>query len=48
MEKSLNGDVYEGDFIDGKKHGKGTLKFRDGSIYTGEFQNDSINGMGMH
>lgn len=34
MKKCLR---YEGDFVDGKKHGKGTYHWRDGSIYEGEF-----------
>ena len=31
--KYLNGDVYEGDFYEGVKHGIGTLKYVNGDIY---------------
>ena len=34
-----NGDVYEGAFARGKRHGQGTYTFANGDIYKGEFQN---------
>ena len=37
-----NGDIYEGEFVDGKKHGKGVSKSSlTGDIYEGEFVNDA-------
>ena len=48
-----NGDVYEGHFRDGKKHGQGVLKqgkFTSSvaSIYMGEWSNDKKNGYGVY
>ena len=45
MEEVLqDGSTFKGFFINGKKCGQGSFKFKDGSILTGEFQNDVING----
>ena len=30
-----DGSTYEGEFVDGMRHGQGVLKFDDGRIYTG-------------
>ena len=43
---STNGSEYEGDWINGKKHGKGIIVFKDGARYEGEFQNGSKHGIG--
>ena len=48
-EKSLtysNGDTYEGETLDGKRHGHGTYRFADGTVYTGEFYSNNYNGHG--
>ena len=34
------GDIYQGGFLDNKRHGQGVLQFADGRIYSGEFQLD--------
>lgn len=43
-------DKYEGDFVNGKWHGKGTLVCQDyiayGYTYVGDFQNSNITGYG--
>ena len=36
--------MYEGDFKDGKRDGKGTLKYADGSSYEGEFKSNEMSG----
>lgn len=36
----------QGTFVDGKRHGKGTLERRDGSSYEGEWRSDRRNGQG--
>ena len=36
-----NGDKYEGDWKNGKKHGQGTIFYQDGSKLEGEFKDDS-------
>lgn len=40
--------MYEGSYHDGKKNGKGKLKFADGSIYEGNFNMNEINGQGSY
>lgn len=35
-----NGDYYEGNFVNGKKQGKGTYTYANGNIYEGNFVND--------
>ena len=38
--------MYEGEFSQGKKHGNGTLKYSNGTIYKGEWRNDKEHGQG--
>lgn len=38
--------VYEGDFVDGEKEGKGILKYNDGSYYNGSFKHSKFEGEG--
>jgi hypothetical protein len=40
--------VYEGQYWEGKKNGKGKLNFADGSIYEGEFKMNEICGSGIY
>jgi hypothetical protein len=40
--------VYEGNYFEGKKHGKGLLRFADKSIYEGEFVMNEISGYGKY
>jgi len=35
-----SGKVYNGDFVEGKRHGYGVCKFPDGSKYEGYWEND--------
>jgi len=35
----VNGTVYEGEWLDGKYHGKGTLLTPDGKTLSGIFRN---------
>ena len=37
---------YEGDLVDGKKHGKGTYIWPNGNKYIGEWKDNAINGNG--
>lgn len=41
-----SGDIYEGGFVDGHFHGKGTILYSDGSSYVGEFKDGKRNGQG--
>ena len=43
----FDGSEYEGDIVQGKKEGKGILKFKDGTIYEGDFLDDNFNGKGV-
>lgn len=39
---------YEGPFVDGFRYGIGHARFRDGSVYAGDFQNDLMSGHGTY
>lgn len=43
-----NGDVYEGDWKSGKRHGNGRLVDPEGSVYTGQWSNDIQTGYGVY
>ena len=36
-----NGDVYEGEFYDGKREGLGKIIYANGEVYEGEWYDDS-------
>lgn len=40
------GDYYEGEFLKGKKHGKGIYKYANGDKYEGEFKEGIREGFG--
>ncbi|CAD8214259.1 unnamed protein product [Paramecium octaurelia] len=42
-----NGAIYQGQVLDGKRHGKGVYTWKDGTKYEGQFQNDQFNGYGV-
>ena len=41
-----DGSYYEGDFVNGKFHGKGKYTWADGTYYEGDFANGDFNGYG--
>ncbi|MBF0625226.1 MAG: SUMF1/EgtB/PvdO family nonheme iron enzyme [Magnetococcales bacterium] len=42
-----NGGRYEGEMVNGKRHGRGTYIWPDGARYEGEFRNDQRTGYGV-
>ena len=42
-----NGDIYEGDFRNGKRTGKGIFYWKDGNVYKGDFVNGKRSGKGI-
>ena len=42
--ETKNGDVYEGEVVDGKYHGKGTYTSHLGFTYVGDFLNNTMTG----
>lgn len=40
--------TYKGEFLDGKKHGKGKVEWKDGTWYEGEFMQGKIEGTGKY
>lgn len=43
---TIDGDLYIGGWLQGKKNGEGTLVYSDGRVYRGQFQNDCREGVG--
>jgi len=41
-----NGNVYEGLWEDGERHGRGTSRYANGNVYEGEYKDDKRNGRG--
>jgi len=41
-----DGGVYEGDYEDDKKNGKGKYTWSDGGVYEGDYKDDKMNGKG--
>eukprot|EP00128_Syssomonas_multiformis_P008024 Colp12_sorted_trinity150504_noHs@16594 len=42
-----NGDMYEGEYINGLREGKGTYKFKNGARYIGEYKEGKKHGNGV-
>jgi curved DNA-binding protein CbpA len=51
-DSASEGDNYDGDIVDGKRHGYGTYNWPSGENagdkYVGEFQNDKLHGRGTY
>ena len=47
IKSNKNSIYYEGDFVNGKKEGKGKLFYDNGEYYIGDFLNDKRNGKGI-
>ena len=45
MSSSADGNLYEGEFKDGKCHGRGTEKFANGDVYEGEYKDGKRHGL---
>jgi hypothetical protein len=43
-----NGDIYQGGFLNNKKHGYGEYIYSNGDIYQGNWQNDVKEGYGVY
>ena len=39
--------IYEGDYLDGQRHGIGTITLADGFKYTGDWEYGEITGVGI-
>ncbi len=42
----FNGDVYEGNVVQGLRHGQGKMTFSNGVVYEGQFENGKFHGKG--
>ena len=47
LQRASNGDVYEGEWQDGRYHGHGKLIKRNGIVYEGEFERGKKQGLGV-
>ena len=43
-----NQDIYEGEFVDGLRHGRGAMTYSSGDRYTGEFETELFHGYGVY
>ena len=43
-----DGDIYEGDYKNNKREGKGIMYFDDGDTYEGDYKNDKADGKGIY
>ncbi|XP_077390599.1 ankyrin repeat and MYND domain-containing protein 1 isoform X3 [Festucalex cinctus] len=48
VQEFLDGSKYEGDFVNGLKHGKGRYTWKSGEFYEGFFYKDYRHGDGMY
>ncbi|KAM9797525.1 ankyrin repeat and MYND domain-containing protein 1 isoform 2-T2 [Syngnathus typhle] len=48
VQEFLDGSKYEGDFVDGLKHGKGRYSWQNGEFYEGSFYKDYRHGDGVY
>jgi hypothetical protein len=48
MMKFTNGARFEGEFVQGEKHGNGTFFAQDNSVYEGGYEEDVRHGLGVH
>lgn len=48
MSRFKNGARYLGEYLDNRKHGKGTFYYPDGSRYEGYWVDDKRNGYGSY
>jgi hypothetical protein len=48
MCRYASGDQYDGEWLDGKRHGKGVYLFSGGDKYVGEWANNQWAGFGVH
>ena len=46
-ESGEGGYIYQGDFVNNKKEGYGTMIWKDGLRYWGQFKNNQMNGYGI-
>lgn len=44
--KYPNGNIYEGELVNGIPKGQGKLRWKDGKIWNGVFQEGLLNGTG--
>lgn len=42
-----NGDIYQGEWLNGKAHGTGVFCDNKGSLYEGQWMNDLQHGHGL-
>eukprot|EP00984_Skeletonema_dohrnii_P022530 scaffold11656_cov85-Skeletonema_dohrnii-CCMP3373.AAC.1 len=43
-----NHDIYDGEWKDGGRDGKGTMKYHNGDVHEGEFRKNKMHGKGTY
>lgn len=44
----LNGETYEGELLEGKRHGWGVFHYKDGAVYEGQWKDGQRHGKGTY
>lgn len=47
-QKLYSNGIYEGELVNGIRHGTGTFRFNNGDVYIGSFANDVFEGFGTY
>ena len=46
-QEYVNGDIYDGEWVDGKREGRGVYVYKNGNKYVGEFVAGMREGFGV-
>ena len=44
----FNGNKFEGNFVNGKREGRGIFTWKDGDVYSGYYKNNEVQGFGRY
>ena len=47
-QEYVNGDIYDGEWVDGKREGRGVYVYKNGNKYEGNYKNNELHGFGIY